>query len=249
MKKLIKIAAFNIIFIIIAILSFSDRGLGLSFDITDGAFKFALSISLTLLGVSLFVFVNYILITKKEKIDYKIKKLSTISDCIAALEKCKHTDPAFLEEIKEAIEQLQTLQRRTDSLANLLEQNGVSENFASINKTADKAKFFVFENVKRIINRLIVFDNEEYISKGETYDISEHKDYISTILRDNDDILREYQNMLLAVSGVGDIHQTNLAELQIMTEALNRVLGGKNFASLEKKYAETHNSTNNIKEE
>lgn len=241
MKKTVKLAVFNIAFIIIAILSFSERGLGLSFDPSDGPFSFALSISLTLLGIGLFGFVNYTLLTNKEKVDYKIKSLSTISDCITALEKCKHTDPVFIEEIKEAISQLQTLQRRTDNLATLLEQNGVSENFASINKTSDKAKFFVFENVKRIINRLIVFDNEDYLAKGQSYDISEHKDYIRTILKDNDDILHEYQNMLLAVSGVGDIHQTNLTELQIMTEALNRVLGGKQFASLEKKYSETHN--------
>ena len=246
MKKPVKLAVFNIAFIIIAILSFSERGLGLSFDPSDGAFSFAMSISLTFLGVGLFGFVNYTLLTSKEKIDYKIKKLSTISDCITALEKCKQTDPIFFDEIKEAISQLQTLQRRTDNLATLLEQNGVSENFASINKTSDKAKFFVFENVKRIINRLIVFDNEDYISRGQSYDISEHKDYISTILRDNDDILHEYQNMLLAVSGVGDIHQTNLTELQIMTEALNRVLGGKQFASLEKKYSETLSTETNI---
>lgn len=243
MKKPIKIAAFNIAFVIIAILSFSNRGLGLSFDPSDGALSFAMSISLTFLGIALFFFVNYSLLTKKEKVDYKIKKLSTISDCITALEKCKHTDPAFLEEIKEAINQLQTLQRRTDNLTTLLEQNGVSENFASINKTSDKAKFFVFENVKRIINRLIVFDNEEYLAKGKSYDISQHRDYIRTILRDNDDILREYQNMLLAVSGIGDIHKTNITELQIMTEALNRVLGGEQFASLEKKYSETHNNS------
>lgn len=240
MKKHFKLAAFNITFIIIAILSFSKRGLGLSFDPSDGALNFAMSISLTFLGIALFCFVNYTLLTKKEKVDYKIKKMSTIGDCIAALEKCKHTDPTFLSEIEEAINQLRTLQRRSDSLTMLLEQNGVSENFASINKTAGKAKFFVFENIKRIINRFIVFDNEEYLAKGQSYDISEHKNYVRTILRDNDDILREYQNMLLAVSGVGDIHQTNLAELQIMTDALNRVLGGQQFASLEKKYVETH---------
>lgn len=247
MKKHFKLAAFNITFIIIAILSFSKRGLGLSFDPSGGALSFAMSISLTFLGIALFFYVNYILLTKKEKVDYKIKKISTISDSIAALEKCKHTDPTFLSEIEEAINQLQALQRRSDSLVTLLEQNGVAENFASINQTADKAKFFVFENVKRIINRFIVFDNEEYLAKGQNEDISEHKDYIRNILKDNDDILKEYQKMLLAVSGVGDIHQTNLAELQIMTEALNRVLGGQQFASLEKKYVETH--TTKIQEE
>lgn len=244
MKKLFKLTLFNILFILVAILCFSKQGLGLTFSTSAGAFMFALSVSLTFLGLALFFFVNYTLLTKKEKVDYKIKKMSTIDDCILALEKCKHTDPAFITEIKEAILQLKTLQRKTESLATLFEQNDVSENFASINKASDKAKFFVFENIKRIINRLIVFDNEEYIAKGKTHDasevseIAEHKKYIRDILKDNDEILSEYQKMLLAVSKVPDIHETNLTELQIMTEALNRVLGGKQFASLEKKYTQ-----------
>ena len=242
MKKVIQLVAFNIIFVIIAIISFSKRCLGLTFDPSDGVFNFMLSNFFTILGLPFFCYVNYILLTKKEKVNYKIKNLSTINDCIIALGKCKHTDPAFLEEIKEAINQLQTLQRRADNLSILLEQNGMPENFASIKKTAAKANFFVFENIKRIITRLIVFDNEEYIAKGQNYDISEHQDYIRSILKDNDDILEEYQHMLLAISGVADMHKTDLAELQIMTEALNRVLGGQQFASLEKKYAETLDS-------
>lgn len=244
-KKVIKLVLFNVTFIIVSTLCFSSHGLGLSFDPSNGALSFALAISLTFLGLALFCFVNYTLLTKKEKVDYKIKKLSSIEDCINSLEKCKQTDPSFREEIEEAINQLKTLQRRSDSLETLLEQNGVSENFASINSTAYKAKFFVFENVKRIINRLIVFDNEEYLSSKQRYDITEHKNYVHCILKDNDDILYEYQKMLLAVSSIGDSHKTNLSELQNMTEALNRVLGGKRFASLEKKYTETTQSTTN----
>lgn len=244
MRKGIKLLLFNVTLIIVAILSFSSRGLGLSFNPRDGALSFALSISLTFLGIALFCFVNYSLLTKKEKVDYKIKKLSSIDDCINSLNICKQTDPSFRPEIEEAINQLKTLRRRSESLAILLEQNGVSENFTSINVTANKAKFFVFENVKRIINRLIVFDNDEYLSQNQSYDISEDKNYVHNILKDNDDILREYQKMLLAVSSIGDSHETDLSVLQNMTEALNRVLGGKQFASLEEKYTGAHQSIN-----
>jgi len=238
MKKFIKLAAFDILFVIIAIFGFSKRGLGLSFNPRDGTFAFA--VSLTIFGVGVFLLVNYFTLISKEQVDYNIKNLSSITDCIKELEKCKRTDPVFAEEIKEAIGQLQTLERRTSSLSTLLEQSGVSKDYANIDKTANKAQFFVFENVKRIILRLIAFDNEEYIARGQRDDISVHKNYVRNILTDNDNILREYQNMLLAVSNIGNTHKTNLADLQCLTEALNIVLGGEQFASLAEKYKDTH---------
>ena len=226
MKKPIKLTIFNIAFIIIAILSFSKRGLGLGFDPSNGALRFALSVSLSIFGILIFFYGNYLILTKVEKIDYKIDKLSTIDDCINALIKCLKTDPSFSEEISRAIEQLKTLQRRKEALTTLLEQNGVSESFSYLNATGSKANFYVFSNIKKIINRLIVFDNEEYLSNESTYDIETHRSYISGILKDNDNILKEYNSLLLAVSSIGDANMTNLEEIQEMTAALNHVLKG-----------------------
>ena len=68
MKKPIKLTIFNIAFIIIAILSFSKRGLGLGFDPSNGALRFALSVSLSIFGILIFFYGNYLILTKVEKI-------------------------------------------------------------------------------------------------------------------------------------------------------------------------------------
>lgn len=241
MKRAIKLTFFNIAFVIIAILCFSKRGIGLSFDLSNGAFLFALTVGLSIIGIAIFFYGNYRILTKIEKVNLKIDKLTSIDECILALQKCKKTDPSFLSEISKAIEQLHTLKRRKESLTLLLEQNDVSESFNYLNQTADKANFFVFSNIKRIINRLIVFDNEEYKKNSTSYDIESHRIYIRGILNDNKSILDEYDSFLLAVSNIGDTTQTNIEEIKDMTAALNHVLKGKNFESLERKYSETQN--------
>lgn len=242
MKKTIKLAIFNTAFIILAILCFSHRGLGLNYNPNDGPLKFALSVSLSIFGIAIFFFANYIILTATERIGYKIDKLTTIDECIFALTKCKKTDPAFVGEIDSTINQLNILKRRKESLTILLEQNGVSESFNYLNDTANKANFFVFSNVKSIINRLIVFDNEEYDSNKQNYDISPHRIYIRNKLHDNENILKEYSSFLIAVSSINDIHHTNIDEIKDMTAALNHVLKGKQYADLEKKYSETQNN-------
>ena len=227
MKRTIKLAIFNLCFVVASILSISERGLGLSFDLSQGALKFALSAAATFFGLSMFFYVNYLIITKEEKVKLKADSLTSIDECVYTLMKYEMSNSAFSKEISKAIEQLKTLKRRKESLDALLVQNGISESFAYLNQTADKANFYVFSNVKKIINRLIVFDNEEYLSNILSSDnIESHRKYINEILEDNNNILKEYSSLLVAVSSIGDTTKTNLNEIKDMTEALNQVLKG-----------------------
>ncbi len=239
MRKPVKLAIFNVAFIIIMILMFSDRGLGLGFDPGLGAFKFALSISMALFGILMFFFGNYMIILLPDRVNYKIDKLETIDDCIGALYQCLRTDPDFKTEILKAIEQLKTLQRRKESLTTLLEQNGVSENFRSLHQTAHKAEFYAFNNVKSIISRLIVFDNKEYISDPKNVDIQSHRTFINEKLESTQLILKEYSDLLLAVTAIGDTHHVDIEDIRDMTKALNIVLKRDEFKPFEKTYHDT----------
>ena len=175
----------------------------------------------------MFFYVNYLIITKEEKVKLKADSLTSIDECVYTLMKYEMSNSAFSKEISKAIEQLKTLKRRKESLDSLLVQNGISESFSYLNNTADKANFYVFSNVKKIINRLIVFDNEEYLSNILSSDnIESHRKYINEILEDNNNILKEYSSLLVAVSSIGDTTKTNLNEIKDMTEALKQVLKG-----------------------
>ena len=231
MKKM-KLALFNVIFAIVAILCFSKRGLGLSFDPSNGAFLFAGTIALSFFGVAIFIFGNYVILNQRESSNPKIGKLTTVEDCMSALYQCKKTDPSFIGEIEQAIEQLKSLQRRRDSLKMLLDLNDVSESFDYLNNTANVADKYVISNIKSIINRLIAFDNEEYLQSKDSADISSHKAYIRGILEENKTVLKEYSSMIEAVSKIGD-QNINLSNIKSMTAALNKVIKGKNFDSLD----------------
>lgn len=225
MRKIVKLMIFNLALVIIFILCFSNKGIGLGFDLgLVGAFKFALSISLTFFGISIFGFVNYKILTTPTKVMYKIDKLETIEDCIMALNQCTKTDPSFKNEISKAIEQLKTLNRRKDSLTELLQHNDILKDFNFLNKISNDAEIYVFSNVKRIINRLIAFDNQEYLSNQETYDISSHKNYIDNALENNKNILDEYSKLLIDVSNICDEGQPDIDEIRNMTEKLNSAL-------------------------
>lgn len=239
MRKPVKLVIFNLAFIIISILFYSDKLIGLGFDPGLGAFKFALSIALALFGVIMFFFGNYMICIIPDKVSYKLDKLETMEDCIGALYQCLRTDPAFKKEIQKAIEQLNTLKRRQQSLNALLEQNGVSENFRSLHQTAHKAEFYALTNVKSIISRLIVFDNKEYISDPDNVDITSHSKFINEKLESTQLILKEYSELLLAVSAIGDTHHVDINEIRDMTEALNRVLKRDEFKPFEREYLNT----------
>lgn len=238
MRKLTKLALFNVAFVILAILMFSSKGLGLAFDPGIGPGKFALSISVALFGLAVFFLTNGMILLSPDKVSYQIDKLDTIDDCIGALMECMKTDPSFKEEIGKAIEQLKTLRRRRESLATLLEQNSVSESFKTLHQTANKAEYYAFSNVKSIINRLIVFDNKEYLQDPDSVDIKSHKAYINEKLESNKLILKEYSDMLLALSAIGDTQDVDIGEIRDMTAALNSVLKRDEFKSLERKYQE-----------
>lgn len=236
MRKSVKLAIFNVAIIIIAFLLFSNVGAGLGFDPGLGVVKFALSIALALFGIIMFFFGNYMIIILPDNINYKIDKLESIDDCIGALYQCLQTDPAFESEINKAIDQLKTLQRRKESLTTLLEQNGVSENFRSLHQTARKAEFYAFGNAKSIISRLIVFDNKEYISNPQSTDIESHKSFITEKLESTQLILKEYSDLLVAVTAIGNTHHVDLEDIRDMTKALNIVLKRDEFKPFEKTY-------------
>ena len=236
MKKLYKLVGFTLAFGVIAVLLFSKWGLGLDFDPSKGAVSFALSIALALGGTALFIFVYYTVLTKKEEPTIKVMDLTTTENCISALEECKKTDPVFRREIEQAVEQLKILERRKIALNTLLRQNGEEERYQYLNETVQRANFYVFANIKRIINRFIVFDNEEFEKNPQSYDLREYQTTIREIIEDNATILKEYSDMLMALSSIGNTETAHPQEIRDMTNALNKVLNGEHFASLEKEY-------------
>lgn len=230
MRKLTKLALFNVPFVVIVILSMMA--------ISSGPAKILFAV----FGVAVFFIVNGIILILPDKVKYQIDKLDTIEDCIGALRECLKTNPSFSDEISKAIEQLETLKRKCEALTLLLTQNSVADTFKSVLQTAKKAEFYVFSNVQNIITRLIAFDNQEYLKNPDSIDIESHKTYINEKLESNKLILKEYSDMLLALSAISETQVIDISEFTEMTAALNSVLKRDEFKSIEKKYLEAESA-------
>jgi len=243
MKKVIKLTLFNLAILALLILGFYKRGLGLSFNPSLGAGKFGFSLFFTTFIILFFLYGNYKIFTKKEKFTAKnLSSLTSINDFIDALEKFKKTTPSFETEISKAISQLEILNRRHTSLQNLLEYNNIVESFGFLNDSAKTAEQYVFENMKKIINRLIIFDNQEYIENENSSNFQNHMKVINKIIDETDEKLKEYQDLLIALSKTRDKKQSKVDDIQRMIRSLNSVSKGEETTTIEKKISTQEDS-------
>lgn len=226
MRKLTKLAIFNLVFAIIAIL------LKITIGFDSGPAKMLFII----FEVAVFFIGNGIIFIFSEKVSYQIDKLSTIQDCIGALNQCMKANPSFEVEISKAIDQLETLERKAEALKLLLSQNSIENSFTTVLQTAKKAEFFAFSNVQNIIIRLITFDNKEYLENPSAIDIKPYKIFINEKLESNNLILKEYSDMLLALSAINETQVIDISEITEMTTALNSVLKRDEFKTIDEKY-------------
>ena len=223
MKKSIKVIAFNAIFALLAIFCFSDKFFGLGFDLKSlGELKFAISITVLIILVLLFSYVNYILLIDSRKVEYTAKQIITLDSCIENLAKCFKTDPALKSEIQQAILQLQTFKRKREDLNILLGENESIKDL--VFQTVDTAESYACKNAIKILQQLVIFDNDAFLKIKDSVEIETHRNIITAALKSNTDILKEYNNLMIAASNAlisKDV--ISLDAITTTTQALNAV--------------------------
>lgn len=217
-KRIGTIMFFNLGFIIAAIAFFSQKGLNLGFSLSLGAFKFALSVAIAVVGILLFFIINYKLLSSDVE-SMKINDTNSINKCISQLKQAKKNNSAFIGEIDKAIKYLNTLERREKSLTQLLETNKLTDLY-DLKQTAQSANAFIFNRVNIILNSLLVFDNIEYNDSQNEELINPHKAEINKALSEIRKALIDYNNMLLAITSyIKESTNIDTTEIQAMTEA------------------------------
>lgn len=217
-KRIGTIMFFNLGFIIAAIAFFSQKGLNLGFSLSLGAFKFALSVAIAVVGILLFFIINYKLLSSDVE-SMKINDTNSIDKCISQLKQAKKNNSAFIGEIDTAIKYLNTLERREKSLTQLLKTNKLTDLY-DLKQTAQSANAFIFNRVNIILNSLLVFDNIEYNDFQNEELINPHKAEINKALSEIRKALIDYNNMLLAITSyIKESTNIDTTEIQAMTEA------------------------------
>lgn len=145
------------------------------------------------------------------------KRLKDARDYITALEAWLREDTAFPDEIKIALRQLQSLERKQNALQAIL-ANDTDSPFL---QTAAEVEEYILGNCKRVLNRVMIYDPNEP-QKYQT-----HLMYLRQVLGQNAHVLSDFDNLILEVSQIGDDHSgASTPCLNELTAALRSVRNG-----------------------
>ena len=230
-SNFLKILIFNLILAGVCIYFFSPGFLGLSPSSPISAKRtfFFVAIVTVLL---VFTGVNYAFLTpKKVKLADK-KELKTPKDYIKNLEDLSFKKD-FEKQISILIGQINRISPKVAGLDAILEQNfDKSEmTYIKFKTTIDDVVNLFFENIKRAINRIGVFDEEEFrkLNRNELnlpedsralkiQIYAEHIQYVNDVIRRNEDIITLLDNLMLEISKLDDINGSSMENIQIIAE-------------------------------
>ena len=163
----------------------------------------------------------YLTHSTEAKYGYDLDKLKNSNDYKSALESKLTRNSPFNTEIKQALTQLDSITRKKNVLNELLEQNN-QEHFTALVDLGDQATNFLFNNIRKILNRIAIFDSDSTNSLQD-----EHKIYIQKLLKSNESILVEFNKLLTEVSQIDNTASDDTLKnvLSDMTSSLKALRG------------------------
>ena len=208
---IIKLAVFNICFAALEIFLFSPIGLDIGENKIASLFVIALS-------VGSFLGVNYWLLNNKPLAE-RSESLGSIQDCKDVLKSWKGKRPSFATQLDEAMKQLDLFYQKRTALHSLLGDQ-VREPGNPYVSICDDVQESLFANMKRIANRMVIVDPKDN-SQWQM-----HRRYVLGILKQNEVMISQFENLLIEISQIGDTADTNSLQLETVTDALRELREG-----------------------
>lgn len=239
-KKILKIAGLNIGIVLFNIILFSPGLVGIELNSSE-PFRVAIGGAAIFLSLSLFLYGNYTLITQKAPSVNKVSDIKNLKDCTVALNQA-YGKKTFDNDITTMKEQIELFSKKKDKIFSML-----GEKFNVIDKVYEKFNTIIFDveyvllsNIKGILNKISVFDEEDYerircdiaqkkfsdeviASKMNIY--NEYITFVKNAIEDNEEIILKLDALLLELSkfntlGTGEID--NLKEIKEMDELIKK---------------------------
>ncbi len=239
-NRAFKIICLNIGIALLNVIMFSKGLVGLTF--AGGALMAALAATVIAVSAMAFLYGNYTLLfseTPQPTVKFlKGNELSRPREYIDALEE-KKGNGVFDEEITVAIEQILRMEGKDRALDSILEQFFTPQEmtFTRFQNAINSVQALFYNNVKKMINRLIIFDYKDYKkltekikeSKSETGVVSrsvdaqmkiyqEHIEYVRGQIAMNEDILIKLDGLLLEISKLDDLDEKGLENIAAVQE-------------------------------
>ena len=237
-NRALKIICLNLGIALLNIVMFSKGLVGLAF--TGGALSAALAGTVIVMSLVAFFYGNYVLLFSERKdppvILLKGSELSKPEEYIASLRE-KRGRGVFDEEIDTAVEQINRMEDKDRALDSILEQFFTPHEitFTRFQNAINSVQAIFFNNVKKMINRMIIFDYKDYEKLQEkvrmsgystvskTVDTqmsiySEHITYVRSMVSMNEEILIKLDGLLLEISKLDDLDEAGLENMAAVQE-------------------------------
>ncbi len=248
-KQIIKLICLNLGIALVNVILFSRGLVGLTFGVNT--FMTAFAITEIVMSVIAFFYGNYTILFKTPEIQlYKGAELSESKDYINALDQMREKK-VFEQEISTAIEQLYRLQDKDKALDSILAQffSPQEMTFTRFQTVIDSVQSLFYNNVKKMLNRMIIFDYKDYtkltekirnsqtidgvkvVSKSESAQLKiydEHIGYVRGLVDMNESILVKLDSLLLEISKLDDLDESGLEELSAIQE-INELISQTKF--------------------
>ena len=239
-KRAIKLILLNLGIALLNIILFSKGLVGLSF--TGGALAAAFAVTTIVMSVIAFGYGNYTLLfgeNKEPQVQLlRSGELRTPEDYLQAL-KAREGQGVFDEDIALSCEQIARMQDKNRALASILEQFFIPEEitYTRFRNAITSVQGLFYNNVKKMINRMIIFDYKDYKKLNEKLKESrtegtslpagvadqmeiynEHIDYVKELVSTNEAILTKLDALLLEISKLDDLDERGLDNIAAVQE-------------------------------
>ena len=229
-SKFISLIKINSAIVILNIVLFSPGLLNIEIGGTS-IFKTALGVTIITMSIIIFIIGNYSILMKEDN-DINIYKVVTSDDCIEALNENKYKK-IFSSDIDILLEQIDRIENKVDTIEDILIQKfSISDmSYKKFNYVILDIKNLFYVNIKSIINKINIFDQNEYkkINKrinNETNQnkiliekINMYKEYITFVknaIEDNEEILLRLDKVLLELSKFNSLDEGELENMSAM---------------------------------
>lgn len=205
MSKIVKLIILNTVISCASVIIYSPGFIGLRIGTPLSTAAFVTGI-LALIGI--LIYGNASILGLISRGPVKIYRHTDFNDAGDYLETIRNLDHDYVaDELKQTTAQIERLKKKMELIDMVLLQFFSKTEMSYLNYKAvmeSVAKVF-YGNVQNIINRVIIFDPEEYAEQGEKSESSEeHLNVIHEMLNKNAKIIDKMDNLLIEVSRLTD---------------------------------------------
>ncbi len=227
--KILKALLLNVAIAAVCIIVFSPGLLGISLT-KSGAFGMAFGYTVVLISVAAFIYGNYTLFVKGDKpAAEERERVKTKKDYEQELAKYKPYEVRG-KVAENLLLQMDSIENKMELLTDNVEKRfSVSElSYKKFMAVTLEVERLFYVNVQSMINRLAVFDEEDYgrteekvragllpkhIGKEKMQLFKEQTDYMDSILQGNEKILIRLDKLLIEISKLDSIGEGEMEEM------------------------------------